>query len=130
MKSDKPKVVHQVMGKPMVYYSIEAAHQAGADEVCVIVGYKADEVKSAIAVSVNDVKVDYALQEEQLGTGHAVKCAADFIGRDGDVIILCGDTPLVTGDTLRKALDFHKDSGNGVTVISACLMIHLDMEGS
>ena len=46
MKSDKPKVVHQVMGKPMVYYSIEAARQAGADEVCVIVGYKADEVKS------------------------------------------------------------------------------------
>ena len=76
MKSDKPKVVHQVMGKPMVYYSIEAARQAGADEVCVIVGYKADEVKSAIAASVNDVKVDYALQEEQLGTGHAVKCAA------------------------------------------------------
>ena len=75
MKSDKPKVVHQVMGKPMVYYSIEAARQAGADEVCVIVGYKADEVKSAIAASVNDVKVDYALQEEQLGTGHAVKCA-------------------------------------------------------
>ena len=110
MKSDKPKVVHQVMGKPMVYYSIEAAHQAGADEV-----------KSAIAASVNDVKVDYALQEEQLGTGHAVKCAADFIGRDGDVIILCGDTPLVTGDTLRKALDFHKESGNGVTVISAML---------
>ena len=110
MKSDKPKVVHQVMGKPMVYYSIEAARQAGADEV-----------KSAIAASVNDVKVDYALQEEQLGTGHAVKCAADFIGRDGDVIILCGDTPLVTGDTLRKALDFHKDSGNGVTVISAML---------
>ena len=121
MKSDKPKVVHQVMGKPMVYYSIEAARQAGADEVCVIVGYKADEVKSAIAASVNDVKVDYALQEEQLGTGHAVKCAADFIGRDGDVIILCGDTPLVTGDTLRKALDFHKESGNGVTVISAML---------
>ena len=110
MKSDKPKVVHQVMGKPMVYYSIEAARQAGADEV-----------KSAIAASVNDVKVDYALQEEQLGTGHAVKCAADFIGRDGDVILLCGDTPLVTGDTLRKALDFHKESGNGVTVISAML---------
>ena len=84
-------------------------------------GSKADEVKSAIAASVNDVKVDYALQEEQLGTGHAVKCAADFIGRDGDVIILCGDTPLVTGDTLRKALDFHKESGNGVTVISAML---------
>ena len=60
MKSDKPKVVHQVMGKPMVYYSIEAARQAGADEVCVIVGYKADEVKSAIAASVNDVEKELA----------------------------------------------------------------------
>ena len=51
MKSDKPKVVHQVMGKPMVYYSIEAARSAGADKVCVIVGYKADEVKKAVEES-------------------------------------------------------------------------------
>ncbi len=121
MKSDKPKVVHQVMGKPMVYYSIEAARRAGADEVCVIVGYKADEVKQAIAESGAEISVSYALQEQQLGTGHAVKCASDFIGKDGDVIILCGDTPLVTGETLNKALDFHQKNGNGVTVISAIL---------
>lgn len=50
-----------------------------------------------------------------------MKCASDFIGTDGDVIILCGDTPLVTGETLRKALDFHKKNENGVTVISALL---------
>ena len=121
MKSDKPKVVHQAMGKPMVYYSIEAARHAGADSVCVIVGYKADEVKAAISQSVTDVSVDYALQEEQLGTGHAVKCASDFIGKEGDVIILCGDTPMVTGDTLKKALDYHRENGDGVTVISAIL---------
>lgn len=121
MKSDKPKVVHQVMGKPMVYYSIEAARSAGADKVCVIVGYKADEVKKAVEELEAEVSISYAVQEQQLGTGHAVKCASDFIGTDGDVIILCGDTPLVTGETLRKALDFHKKNENGVTVISALL---------
>lgn len=121
MKSDKPKVVHRALGKPMVYYPIEAARGAGAQEVCVIVGYKADEVKRAIEESVADIDVCYALQEQQLGTGHAVRCATDFIGTSGDVIILCGDTPLVTGDALRKALDVHRRDKNGVTVISAIL---------
>lgn len=116
MKSDKPKVVHQALGKPMVYYSIKAAKDAGAEKVCVIVGYKADEVKACITED-----VVYALQEQQLGTGHAVKCAADFIGNTGDVIILCGDTPLITGATLKKALDGHQSDNNGVTVISAVL---------
>lgn len=133
MKSDKPKVVHQALGKPMVYYSIEAAKEAGADKVCVIVGYKAEEVKESIAdtyrklgqveaAAENEVSpVSYALQTEQLGTGHAVKCAADFIGNEGDVVILCGDTPLVTGATLKKAADYHTAMDNGVTVISAIL---------
>ena len=121
MKSNKPKVVHQVMGKPMVYYSIEAARSAGADKVCVIVGYKADEVKKAVEESEAEVSISYAVQEQQLGTGHAVKCASDFIGHDGDVVVLCGDTPLVTGDTLKTAIEQHRAGGNGVTVISAML---------
>lgn len=121
MKSDKPKVVHKALGKPMVYYSIEAAKNAGADSVCVIVGYKADEVRSAVEEYVTDTEVCYAVQEQQLGTGHAVKCAADFVGDEGDVMILCGDTPLVTGDTLRRALQIHQRDDNGVTVISAVL---------
>ena len=116
MKSDKPKVVHRVMGRPMVHYSIKAAKDAGADKVCVIVGYKADEVKAVI-----DEEVSYALQEEQLGTGHAVKCASDFIGTEGDVVVLCGDTPLVTGKTLEQAIKKHVATENGVTVISAML---------
>ncbi len=116
MKSDLPKVVHKCMGNPMVHYVIEASKIAGATDVCVIVGYKADEVKSAITA---DVK--YALQTEQLGTGHAVKCAKDFIGNEGDVIILCGDTPLITGDTLTKLYETHTKGGYGVTVLSAIL---------
>lgn len=116
MKSDLPKVVHKCMGNPMVHYVIEASKIAGAEDVCVIVGYKADEVKAAI---VEDVK--YALQTEQLGTGHAVKCAKEFIGCEGDVIILCGDTPLITGDTLTKLYETHTEGGYGVTVLSAIL---------
>ena len=129
MKSDKPKVVHEVLGKPMVYYSIEAAKNAGCEKVCVIVGYKAEEVERSIestyeSLGLSDVMKDtvsYALQKEQLGTGHAVKCASDFIGNEGDVVVLCGDTPLVTAHTLENAIRRHEEAGNGVTVISAML---------
>jgi len=116
MKSDLPKVVHKVMGKPMAEYSIEAAKAAGADEICLVVGYMADEVKK-------EVKSDvvYRIQEEQLGTGHAVKCAQDFIGDDGDTIILCGDTPLIKGETLKKLADHHREHGNAVTVLTAII---------
>lgn len=116
MNSDLPKVVHKCLGQPMVHYVIKAAKDAGAMDVCVIVGYKGNEVKSAIY----DV-VDYAEQKEQLGTGHAVKCAKDFIGTDGDTIVLCGDTPLITGETLSKLVEIHRKLANGVTVLSAVL---------
>ena len=126
MNSEKPKVVHQVLAMPMVYYAIEAAFDAGADRVCVIVGYKADEVKSAIAEAYASEPdrlshIEYAIQSEQLGTGHAVRCASSFIGTDGDVVVLCGDTPLVTADTLHGGIRTHQSMGNGVTVISAVL---------
>ena len=114
MNSDLPKVIHKCLGQPMVHYVIKAAKDAGAYDVCVIVGYKAHEVKDAIY----DV-VDYAEQTEQLGTGHAVKCALDFIGTEGDTIVLCGDTPLITGDTLTALVDQHRKQANGVTVLSA-----------
>lgn len=114
MNSDLPKVIHKCDGQPMVHYVIKAAQDAGAQDVCVIVGYKAKDVKNAIY----DI-VDYAEQTEQLGTGHAVKCARDFIGTDGDTIVLCGDTPLITGKTLERLIDEHKKSANGVTVLSA-----------
>lgn len=116
MNSDLPKVVHKCLGQPMVHYVIKAAKDAGALDVCVIVGYKAKQVKDAIY----DV-VEYAEQTEQLGTGHAVKCAGDFIGAEGDTIVLCGDTPLITGDTLAALVDMHRKQANGVTVLSAIL---------
>ncbi|MBE5924304.1 MAG: UDP-N-acetylglucosamine diphosphorylase [Lachnospiraceae bacterium] len=114
MKSELPKVLHEACGKPMVEYSIEAARGAGADDICLVVGHKADLVKETVGD-----KVSYVLQEEQLGTGHAVKCASDFIGTDGITMVLCGDTPLITGDTLKKLVDTHISEQNTITVLTA-----------
>jgi bifunctional UDP-N-acetylglucosamine pyrophosphorylase/glucosamine-1-phosphate N-acetyltransferase len=114
MNSDLPKVVHKCMGQTMVHHVIKAAKDAGASDVCVIVGYKANDVKHAIY----DI-VEYAEQKEQLGTGHAVKCASDFIGKSGDTLVLCGDTPLITGETLAHLVEIHRKLSNGVTVLSA-----------
>lgn len=115
MKSDLPKVIHVIDDKCLVDYVIDAARGAGATEVCLVVGYKADEVKEKISHK----DVTFAMQTEQLGTGHAVKCAADFLQGEGQTLILCGDTPLITAKTLGEMIDFHKKNGNSVTALSA-----------
>ena len=116
MESDLPKVLHKVNGMPMVHYTIEAAKEAGATDVIVIVGYQGQLVKHEVV----DV-VQFAEQHEQLGTGHAVMCAEDKIGTEGDVVVLCGDTPLITADTIKKLRELHRKESNGVTVLSAIL---------
>ena len=75
MKSDLPKVVHRIDGKCLVDYVIEAARGAGVSDVCLVVGYKHDVVEREIAAK----DVEFVLQPEQLGTGHAVKCAREFL---------------------------------------------------
>lgn len=114
MKSSLPKVVHKVMGKCMVELVIEAAREAGSGAICLVIGYEGEQVRAAVGED-----VIYVWQKEQLGTGHAVKCAADFIGEDGDVLILCGDTPLITGKTLKDLYAYHKAEGNAATLLSA-----------
>lgn len=116
MKSELPKVIHKALGKEMVKYSIEAAMEAGAAEqdICLVVGHKAELVKEAVGN-----QVSYVLQEEQLGTGHAVLCAKDFIGEEGLTMVLCGDTPLITGNTLKKLVEAHEAEGNAITVLTA-----------
>ncbi len=116
MESDLPKVIHKVQNKPMVEWVIEASKKAGAESICLVVGYEADKVKAEVVS-----EVAYAFQDAQLGTGHAVKCAKEFIGNDGDVLILCGDTPLITGETLGKLYAYHKEAENKATVLSAMI---------
>lgn len=124
MESDLPKVVHEVLGKTMVSCVIEAAKEAGAEDICLVVGHQAELVKAkvdAVYGEQKDVRISYVEQKEQLGTGHAVKCAKDFVGDEGDVLVLCGDTPLIQGETLKKLVEMHHNQKNGATVLSAVL---------
>lgn len=116
MKSELPKVVHKIMGKPLVECVIDAVKEARAEEICLVVGYQAEVVKSEVTS-----QVTYRIQEEQLGTGHAVKCARDFIGQSGKTLVLCGDTPLITGKTLSQLIEFHEENNNQITVLSASI---------
>ena len=117
MKSDLPKVVHTIEGKCLVDYAIDAAEGAGATDICLVVGYKHEVVEN----SISHKNVKFALQEEQLGTGHAVKCARDFLGDEGQTLILFGDTPLITAETLKRLAEHHKKNDNTVTVLSAMI---------
>lgn len=116
MKSKVPKVLHKVIDKPMVDYVIDESVKAGAKDICVIVGHQSAMVKAMIGD-----RVKYGLQTEQLGTGHAVMQAGDFLKGDEDIVVLCGDTPLITAQTLGKLAEIHSTEGNAVTVVSMVL---------
>jgi bifunctional UDP-N-acetylglucosamine pyrophosphorylase/glucosamine-1-phosphate N-acetyltransferase len=122
MRSELPKVVHEALGQAMVLYSIEAAKQAGAEleNICLVVGHKAELVKETVQARYPRGIV-YVEQREQLGTGHAVRCAQDFIGQEGITLVLCGDTPLITGATLKRLVDTHIAQNNAITVLTAQL---------
>ena len=115
MKSDKPKVLHEVCGRPMASHVISQAKRAGAEHIVAVVGHGAELVKEGLA----EEDVTFALQKEQLGTGHAVMQAADYISDEGDVFVLCGATPLITAETLSAFSEYHTESGNAVTVLTA-----------
>ena len=117
MKSDLPKVVHTIEGKCLVDYAIDAAMGAGAEDICLVLGYKYEVVHEMI----EHKNVKFVLQEQQLGTGHAVLCAKDFLGDEGQTMILFGDTPLITADTLKRLRDYHVKQKNTVTVLSAMI---------
>lgn len=119
MKADCPKVMCNVLFKPMISYVVDAVKEAGAEDICVITGYRHNEVEDYLA-SV-DVNIKTALQEPQLGTGHAVMQAAEFIAAhaDDEILILNGDGPLMDAETINKAYDYHIENKNSITLISA-----------
>lgn len=115
MCSKKPKVLHEVCNKSMIGYVIDVAKDCGAEEVCVVIGHKGEEVEAAIAGD----GISVAWQREQKGTGHAVMMAESIIADDDDILILYGDTPLMRGETLQSLLAIHRAEGNLATVVSA-----------
>ncbi len=125
MRSDLPKVAHQVCGEAMVNWVAKACAQAGCTRIVVVVGYQRDVVKSCLASFMHPgVTVEYAIQDEQLGTGHAVRCAESlFTGanRAGDSFVLAGDGPLIRAETLKALLDRHRSTGALATMATSVI---------
>jgi bifunctional UDP-N-acetylglucosamine pyrophosphorylase/glucosamine-1-phosphate N-acetyltransferase len=118
LKSQLPKVLHEVGGKPLLEHVIRAAVRVvPADDVYVIVGHEAERVRAAMA----HPGVHFVLQAEQRGTGHALMVAAEALARYDHVIVLSGDAPLITPQTIGRLLNFHLDETAAMTLLSADL---------
>lgn len=118
MYSEQAKVLHEVAGRPMILYVVDAAFQIAGSEVIVVVGTQSEAVKSV--VSRHYGKTRFALQERQLGTGHAVLSAMPVLSDHIEhVVILCGDVPLITPETLNAFIDTHSCNQYDITVLAA-----------
>ena len=115
MKSELPKVIHEVNGIPMISKIIKVLEILKPEENILILGHKKEEVLKVVGEN-----ADYVVQTEQLGTGHAVLQAKDKLkDYDGDVMILCGDTPLLREETLKELYKFHKDTDSVTTILTS-----------
>ena len=115
MKSKLYKVLHTVAGEAMVQHVIDSVKNAGVDKVVTVVGHGAEKVKETIGHA-----SQFVHQEEQLGTAHAVKTAKDILGTEkGTTIVVCGDTPLISDETIKNLLNFHESESAVATVLSA-----------
>ena len=118
IKSNLPKVLHKVCGKEMVNHVIDTLRNSDIQDINVIIGKGAELVKN----NTSSRNVSYSKQEEQLGTGHAVKCAIDFLqGKKGTVAVFCGDAPLIKEETIKRLFGAHEKGNNSATVLTAIL---------
>ena len=113
MKSKFPKVIHKVCGKEMVNHVIDVCKNSGVNDIVTILGHESDVVKERLPQNTM-----IAMQTEQLGTGHAVIMAKEYINDEDTIVVLCGDTPLVKEDTLKKLFDYHVDNEYHATVLT------------
>lgn len=121
MKSDTPKVLHRIAGRPMLHWVVTAARAAGAQRVIAILGHKSEVVKSALDASFGTGSVEIALQPEQRGTGHAVQCALPAVADEPDdriVVILTGDAPLLASERIAELTRAAEASPAGMALLS------------
>ncbi|MEU3791809.1 bifunctional UDP-N-acetylglucosamine diphosphorylase/glucosamine-1-phosphate N-acetyltransferase GlmU [Streptomyces fructofermentans] len=119
MKSATPKVLHDICGRSLVGHVLAAARELEPEHLVVVVGHAREQVTAHLAETAPGVRT--AVQAEQNGTGHAVRMALEELGGvvDGTVVVVCGDTPLLGGATLRSLAATHSGDGNAVTVLTA-----------
>ena len=122
MKSEKAKVLHPMLGRPLCAWPISRALALGSDPVVAVVGHQSDQVKAAIGAEFPESPIRYAIQAEQKGTGHAVRCAEDALrGYQGPVLILYGDVPLLREDTLKALIRAYEEGGAPLAMVSTIL---------
>lgn len=116
MKSTVPKVLHPLAGKPLLSYPLRAARSLNPSRIAIVVGRGAEEVRRAF----DDASIRWVLQDRQLGTGHAARCAREsFRDFAGDLVILSGDVPLIAPDTLAALVRRHREREAGLTLLTA-----------
>lgn len=116
MKSGKAKVLHKICGHAMVEYVVRVANDAVGENVVVVVGHQADQVEATVR-TVGTAR--FALQERQLGTGHAVRCAIPELAPDvKHVVVLCGDVPLIQPQTIKQLIDDHRKNQRTITLLA------------
>ena len=122
MKSDRAKVLHPILGRPMAWYPITTAFELGASQVVAVVGHQADEVKKALTGAFPQGVPQFALQAQQRGTGDAVAAArGSLTGFSGAILILYGDVPLLTVDTLKRLIAAYDPAQGPLAMISCKL---------
>ncbi len=116
MKSDIPKPMFKVLGEPMLEWVIKACEGAGLSSLCIVKGFKAEIIDEYLGG-----RYETVLQEERLGTGHAVMQAVPFMEKNGggNTLVLCGDAPFIDSETIKRSLEMHEQEGNSITVITA-----------
>jgi UDP-N-acetylglucosamine diphosphorylase/glucosamine-1-phosphate N-acetyltransferase len=116
MKSDLVKVLHQINKRPMIYYVIDQAREVGSEKIILIIGHQKEKVQEVC----QDLDVEFVIQQPQLGTGHAVMMAENFLkSYDGDVLVLSGDVPLLSAATIRNLVTTHQQAGALATLLTA-----------
>lgn len=116
MKSDKAKVLHEISKKPMILYVVEIAQKITGDNIIIVVGNQAENVKKTVS---KISKATFAMQKQQLGTGHAVLCALPYLpDYIEQTLILCGDVPLITYDTINNFVDEHIKAQRDISILA------------
>jgi bifunctional UDP-N-acetylglucosamine pyrophosphorylase/glucosamine-1-phosphate N-acetyltransferase len=119
MKTDTPKVLHEVCGRPMLAYVLDACRDVGIEKIYVVIGFGAEQVKRRFK-GADDIV--WVRQDEQKGTAHAVLCCKEYLnGFDGETLVLCGDGPLIRADTLRTLIKKHETENSAATLATTIL---------
>lgn len=115
MKSKTPKVMHKICGIPILSHVIRAARKAGASRIVIVVGKNRQIVQDALT----DQDIEFVVQEQQLGTGHALMQAKEVVGENSTITVLYGDMPVITAESISSMVDFHRKNNADATVMTA-----------